>query len=243
MKKTSVPLVIAFTPDYFIPAATCLYSIITSMQAEGELHVICLLSEELPERLKLKIQLIGEGRTCYSFVNLQGKLQHINIDQKYTEAASYRLLLPDLLPEYKKVIYIDCDIIVRNDLVQLYHSIDLGMNYLAAVFEASMDFQLDHLKTIGCNPNEYINSGFLIMNLELMRKDNMVEKFIEASKVDYLEFPDQDVLNQLCKDRILALPPYYNSIRTFYLPQYKKFFLQKYTEQDWLEVHRHGTVH
>lgn len=35
--------------------------------------------------------------------------------------------------------------------------------------------------------------------------------------------------------RILALPPYYNSIRTFYLPQYKKFFLQKYTEQDWLE--------
>ena len=54
MKKTSVPLVIAFTPDYFIPAATCLYSIITSMQAEGELHVICLLSEELPERLKLK---------------------------------------------------------------------------------------------------------------------------------------------------------------------------------------------
>ena len=243
MKKTSVPLVIAFTPDYFIPAATCLYSIITSMQAEGELHVICLLSEELPERLKLKIQLIGEGRTCYSFVNLQGKLQHIYIDQKYTEAASYRLLLPDLLPEYKKVIYIDCDIIVRNDLVQLYHSIDLGMNYLAAVFEASMDFQLDHLKTIGCNPNEYINSGFLIMNLELMRKDNMVEKFIEASKVDYLEFPDQDVLNQLCKDRILALPPYYNSIRTFYLPQYKKFFLQKYTEQDWLEVHRHGTVH
>ena len=171
------------------------------MQAEGELHVICLLSEELPERLKLKIQLIGEGRTCYSFVNLQGKLQHIYIDQKYTEAASYRL------------------------------------------FEASMDFQLDHLKTIGCNPNEYINSGFLIMNLELMRKDNMVEKFIEASKVDYLEFPDQDVLNQLCKDRILALPPYYNSIRTFYLPQYKKFFLQKYTEQDWLEVHRHGTVH
>ena len=51
-----------------------------------------------------------------------------------------------------------------------YHSIDLGMNYLAAVFEASMDFQLDHLKTIGCNPNEYINSGFLIMNLELMRR-------------------------------------------------------------------------
>ena len=71
-----------------------------------------------------------------------------------------------------------------------------------------------------------------------MRRDGMVAKFIEASKADYLEFPDQDVLNQLCKKRIVGLPPYYNSIRTFYLPQYKRFFLQKYTEQDWKEVHQ-----
>ena len=41
----------------------------------------------------------------------------------------------------------------------------------------------------------------------------------------------------------MGLPPYYNSIRTFYLPQYKHFFLRRYTEQDWEAVFRHGTVH
>lgn len=238
-----VPVVIAFTPNYFIPASTCLYSIFASLDTEEQMHVICLLSEELPDRLKQEIQLIGGERAQYSFINLQGRLQNIYIDAKYTEVASYRLLLPDLLPEYDKVMYIDCDIIVRNNLVKLYRSVDLGNHYLAAVFEAPMDFQLGHLKVIGCHPDEYVNSGFLIMNLELMRRDNMVEKFIDASKADYLEFPDQDVLNQLCKKRILGLPPFYNSIRTFYLPQYKQYFLKKYTEQDWVDVHRHGTVH
>ena len=243
MNHTPVPLVIAFTPDYFIPAATCLYSIFENMRPDGQLHVICLLGGELPERLRQKIQVIGGQCARYSFVNLQGRLQDIYVDAKYTEAASYRLLLPDLLPEYDKVIYIDCDVIVRNDLVGLYHSVELGRNYLAAVFEAPLEFQMERFKAIGCDPMEYINSGFLIMNLKQMRRDKMVDKFLEASKADYLEFPDQDVLNRLCKGRIIGLAPYHNSIRTFYLPQYKKSFLQKYTEQDWEEVRRHGTVH
>lgn len=241
--NSSIPIAIAFTPNYFIPAATCLYSIFMNMESDEQVHVICLLSEEISEKLKQKIQLIGEGRAQYSFVNLKGQLQDIYVNAKYTEATSYRLLLPDLLPEYDKVIYIDCDIIVRNDLGKLYHTTSLENNYLAAVFEAPLDCQIERFESLGCNPMEYINAGFLIMNLKLMRRDNMVERFLKASKADYLEFPDQDVLNQLCKGRILGLPPYYNSIRTFFLSQYKQFFLQKYTEQDWRDIHHHGTVH
>lgn len=50
MNTGMIPLVVAFTPNYFVPAATCLYSIFENMQMEVRLHIICLLSEELPER-------------------------------------------------------------------------------------------------------------------------------------------------------------------------------------------------
>ena len=243
MSVDMIPVVVAFTPGYFIPASTCLFSAFDCLEQGEKLHVICLLSEELPQRMKQKIRLIGNGRSRYTFINLRGRLRDIYVDAKYTEAASYRLLLPDLLPEYEKVIYMDCDLIVRNDLAVLYRTVNLGENYLAAVFEAPLDFQAEHIKKIGCEPMKYINSGFLIMNLKLMRNDRMVEKFLEASKAGYLEFPDQDVLNRLCKDRILGLSPCYNGIRTFYLPQYKKDFLHKYSEQDWKEVQEHGNVH
>ncbi|MCL1675692.1 glycosyltransferase family 8 protein [Elizabethkingia meningoseptica] len=238
-----VPIVIAFTPNYFIPAATCLYSILKHSPEAEKFHVICLLTEELPQRMKENLKKLDENRIRFSFMNLTGKLQDIYIDERYTVAASYRLLLPEILPEYDKVLYIDCDVIVRNDLAKLYHEVDLGDNYMAAVYEASLDFQTPYLISIGCEPGKYINSGFLVMNLAQLRQDNMVPRFLEAAKAEGLQFPDQDVLNQLCKDRILGLPPYYNSIRTFFLPQYKKDFLHYYSEEDWAQIQQHGTIH
>ncbi|HFK5529222.1 TPA: glycosyltransferase family 8 protein [Elizabethkingia anophelis] len=239
----AIPLVLAFTPNYFIPAATCLYSIIKNSSKAEKFHVICLLTEELPLDMIEKLKRLTSDRIQYSFINLTGKLKDVYIDERYTIAASYRLLLPDLLPEYDKALYIDCDVIVRNNLAELYNEIDLKDNYLAAVYEASLDFQIPYLHSIGSRPGEYINSGFLIMNLKQLRQDGMVTRFLQAAKSDGLQFPDQDVLNKLCKGRILALPPYYNSIRTFFLPQYKKDFLNYYSEKDWNNVQEHGTIH
>lgn len=236
------PIVVAFTPNYFVPAATCIFSILESGKGE-EYHFICLLTEDLPKDLKELLVNLGGDRCRFSFISLAGKLQDIYVDEKYTVAASFRLLLPDLLPLYDKVLYVDCDMIVRNNLSELYRAIDLQDSYLAGVFETTLDFQQEHIRAISCDPGEYVNSGLLLMNLSQLRKDNMVEKFLEAAKVEGLEFPDQDVLNQLCKGKIIGLPPYLNSIRSFLLPQYKAFFLQYYTNQDWQDVQNEGNVH
>lgn len=49
-----------------------------------------------------------------------------------SKAAYFRLLIPELIREYDKCIYLDCDIIVHGDLKELYE-IELGNNYLAGV--------------------------------------------------------------------------------------------------------------
>jgi lipopolysaccharide biosynthesis glycosyltransferase len=239
-----VPVVIAFTPNYFVPAATCLQSLIRCANEKDKYHIICLLTEDLPETYREKLfRLDALKRLHFTFLTLQDELKDAYIDEKYTVAASYRLLLPDLLPQFDKIIYVDCDIILRTNLAELFYSVDVKDHYFAAVYEAALDFQEEHIRSIGCEPGWYINSGFLVMNLQQLRKDNMTEKFVQALHADYLEFPDQDVLNMLCKGKIIGLPPYYNSIRTFFLPQYKKDFLKRYTEKDWEAVHRKGNIH
>ena len=237
------PIVLAFTSNYFVPAATLLCSVLRHSPAPAHFEVICLLTKALPEQMIQELSLLGGERLQFRYINLEGQLQHIYIDPKYTVAAAYRLLLPELLPEFDKVLYVDCDIIVQNDLAALFREVDMGDHYLAGVAEATLNFQLAHMKGIDCTPGTYINSGFLIMNLKQLRQDKMVEKFMVAASAAFLLFPDQDVLNQLCKGRILYLPPYHNAIRTFYLPQYKQAFLSYYTEQDWQAVQRHGNIH
>jgi len=239
----STPVAIAFTPNYFVPAATMLKSMLDASDKAETFKVICLVTEDIPERMKEKLLRLGNGRLEFEYINLGGRLKDVYTDEKYTEAASFRLLMPDILSEYKSIVYIDCDIIVRQDIARLYKGLYLGDNYLAVVFEAPVEGQAQRFEALGCNPSEYFNSGFLVMNLEQMRQDNITEKLLDACRVDYLEFPDQDALNQVCKDRVLPMSPIYNGIRTFFLPQYKKAFLKQYPKRLWRDVQKSGTIH
>ena len=235
------PLAIAFTPNYFVPAATMLKSLLDA--SEGSYHVICLVTEEIPQRMQDKLVRMGGGRLEFEYIPMKGRLQGIYIDPRYTEAASFRLLLPELLPEYDTIVYIDCDVIVRQDIDKLYNQTDLGNQYLGVVFEAPIENQAERFKALGCDPNRYFNSGFLLMNLEAMRKEKVSEKLLEACRVDYLEFPDQDALNQVCQGHVLPLSPVYNGIRTFFLPQYKADFVRQYSATLWDRVQKEGTIH
>ena len=81
-----------------------------------------------------------------------------------------------------------------NDLIDVYE-LDLGNNVIAAV---------------PTRTNKYINSGFLLMDIEKIRKEKIYDKWILESKEHQYKNPDQDVLNYTLIGRILFLPLRYN---------------------------------
>lgn len=235
-------LAIAFTPNYIVPAATMLRSLLDA--STGAFEVICLVTDPIPERMQEKLVRLGEGRLSFRYLPLKGRLEGIYTDPRYTEAASFRLLLPELLPEYDKILYIDCDVIVRQDVGKLYNETELGDKWLGVVFEAPIEQQAERFRALGCDPNRYFNSGFLLMNLAQMRRDHVSEQLLEACRVPYLEFPDQDSLNQVCQGHVLPLSPLYNGIRTFFIKKYKSDFIRQYgSEELWKQVQHEATIH
>ena len=88
--------------------------------------------------------------------------------KRITRPAYYRLALPILLPNINKIIYLDGDTITLIDLKEMY-DIDMD-NYYYKGF-------LDYLKdSFNPNNNLYLCSGVLLINLEELRKDDMVNK-------------------------------------------------------------------
>lgn len=238
-----IPIVIAFTENYFVSASVLLTSLLQNSSHTKTFHIICLISDDLPKRMEESFNQINSDRLTFEFLNLKNKIPDIYIDPKFTVAASYRLLLPELLLDYNKVLYVDCDIIIRMDMAEFFLNTDLEGYYLAAVYESVLDHQIDYIKKLGCSAEKYFNSGVLLFNLSELRRDNMTSKFIESSKCNKLKFPDQDVLNIHCQNRTLGVDPVYNSIRTFYVPQYKKIFLNTYNIEQWKIVQNSGNVH
>jgi len=141
-----------------------------------------------------------------------------NSDGYFTQANFIRLFLTTILPELDKVIYLDCDIIVKQDLSKLWNT-DITNYSLGAV----IDIAAEHKRFEG-----YINSGVLLINLDYWRKNNIQQKFIEyIENGGVCDFVDQDVINYELKGTILYLSMKYNVQTPFYFrksryPDYQK---------------------
>lgn len=120
-----------------------------------------------------------------------------------TLATYYRLKLSTLLPEVNKIIYLDCDMVVNSSLEGLFNT-DINNYYVAGVQDINK-------KMINENPN-YVNAGMLIFNLDLIRKDNVEEKFVKYTQENFetIKCGDQTIINEVCKDKIKLLDETWN---------------------------------
>jgi lipopolysaccharide biosynthesis glycosyltransferase len=110
-------------------------------------------------------------------------------------------------------MYFDADVIFLDCLTEL-DDIDLKDNLIAGVKDIlntkSYWKRLQAGKIDSSLFGGYINSGFMILNLKKIRETGLYEKWLEISKVEKYRYPDQDLFNLTCKERILRLPLRYN---------------------------------
>ena len=128
----------------------------------------------------------------------------------------YRFFIPRLFPMYDKAVYIDSDIILRDDIGELF-DIDLGDNVAGAVPERVMktvpEFKKYANEALGVPYNEYVNTGVIVMDLKKMRKMHFLStivKMISEYDADLLA-PDQDYFNVILKGKIKFLSRDWNT--------------------------------
>jgi lipopolysaccharide biosynthesis glycosyltransferase len=130
-------------------------------------------------------------------------LQYVQIDpswfdvykniltHKYISIATYyRLKLSKLLPNVDRVIYLDCDVIVRSSLKELFNT-DLEDNYMAGVIDSRVKYKPKWKDT------KYVNAGVLLMDLNKIKQDGIEDKFVEFTKenIERIKAGDQDIIN------------------------------------------------
>lgn len=133
-----------------------------------------------------------------------------------TKAAYYRIIIPNLFPNLKKVLYLDCDTIVIGNVLELY-KININNYYFAAVEDLYMG-QARHNDLNIPLAAKYFNSGVMLINLERWRNNNLSQlilNFIKNSKIK-LEFHDQDAINANTFNKWLNLPLKFNYMSTLF---------------------------
>lgn len=145
-------------------------------------------------------------------------------NHSFSAPAYFRLFSASILPStVEKVIYIDGDAIVLDDLSDLW-SVNIDLKAVAGVLDCNQSpSQYNRLKIR--SKNSYINSGVLLINLKYWRENDSERKFREYLKENTPEYVDQDVINHIFQDNKKILPLQYNLTRGYYFkPQFAQFY-------------------
>lgn len=211
MKKAEVIPIFFTVDDVYIPfLAVALQSLIDNA-SDKNYYSIKILYTNISEENQAKINKYQKENVDIEFVDLNYYINKVK-DKLYTRdyysATTYfRLFIPDLYPQYDKVLYLDSDIVVLSDIADLYN-IDMEDNLVAAapddVIQTIKVFQEYAELVVGVTDHKrYFNAGILLMNLDELRKFKFQDKFLYLlSKVKFSVGQDQDYLNRLCKGRV-----------------------------------------
>lgn len=125
-----------------------------------------------------------------------------------------------------KILYLDGDTVVQNDLTELFE-LDISNYYFAAVQDTAGKAYREQVGIIG--KDKYINSGVMLINLKKWREEKIDDAFLRFIRKYDGNVPccDQGTLNGVCKGKIMFLPPKYNLMTpmlTFKSNEIRKLF-------------------
>ena len=205
-----IPIAYALNEGYFYPTFVSIISILVNSNISCCYVIYLLLAADgsFPELLINKFkELENQYHNCkIIFIDIEEEIYAKAFTKRYPKAAYYRLLIADIVTDYDRVIYLDGDTIIFNDLIEM---INLDMKNNIAL--GWVDNGFINAKQFNVTINHYITSGVILFNVKKMREENITDKLFNFMNKYYeqLNQEDQTILNIVLYDRIDFLPAKY----------------------------------
>ena len=210
-----VPVVFASNDEYAPYAGVAIESILRNA-GEGNFYRIYMLYDRMSRYHRESLEQIRRSNASVHCIDVSKRVDALREDlferAHFTRETYFRFLIPELFSFYDKIIYLDCDLVVRADLAELLAE-ELGTDLAAAVWNRSAGNFANQRLELGLELERYVNAGVLVINVRQWRAEDTAAaclRTLRETPREQLLCLDQDVLNMVCKDRIRLLDPAWN---------------------------------
>lgn len=190
--------------NYVVPTGVTIQSVIANRAPTTQLHFHIMLFEVS----------VANHQALESFAGPDVQVSLIDVRAEdfpncqvkegvyWTLPVWFRLRYATFFPEIDKILALDSDMIIREDLTPLWDT-DISDVYVAAVpsgqdpDEVAQYLNLPRIKGICLNP------ATSLMNLRKFREDNIEQKCFDFLNANYarLHFNEEDILNNVLQDQ------------------------------------------
>ena len=227
MNKLAVALIT--DANYVMQISVVISSIIAN--AKNTQYDIFVLGSNLPDKDINILLSMSTDNVKVNIVDVGNKFRNITNKQKWSNTVFIKFDIPYLIPQYDKVLYLDGDMVVNQDLTELAE-LDLKDYYAAVVPDVTQVLQNELYPNI----DNYFCAGMMLLNTKKIREtfsfEFLLNYYYENQEICYSL--EQDVFNFLFGHNILHLPIKYQYIvlYDFYLKNnLKKFYEIKYSRE------------
>lgn len=222
--QNNIPIVVRIS-DYYAPYfGVLLQSIIDNADSNNNYDVIVLEHTVTKENKEIIANmLVGKDNISVRYFDPEYLLYDISFYIPlaiYSKETYYTILTPWLLPNYDKLLILDCDLILTGDVVEEIYNQDIS-NYFAAACKdilfggmlnvndnGYVDYAAKTLKLK--NPYNYVNAGVILLNTAKIRKELKLNFILKKLKKSKYRICEQDLINVVFDERIKFIDNKYN---------------------------------
>ncbi|MEG2414402.1 MAG: glycosyltransferase [Kiritimatiellia bacterium] len=246
----TIPIIHCFDHNYILPAGVCFQSLLATANPDTfyALHVIgTALTDEDKETLLTIVRKFPNA--SLEFIEAPaldlpggGEISSGNLSKD----VFYKMLIPELFPQYDVAIVTDVDVVYKNDIATAF-------DYLSADDDAyfcgteDIGYSVWHnkgiLRELGA-PKFFVRynrlfsseeraalkvgAGFCLFNCKRMRENNIPQRCLEFARKNFsrLLLLEQDVLNIVCASKVKTMPSRFMAIA-----YYDKYYQELTAEQ------------
>ena len=167
---------------YLYPTLVAMTSLVENIGKNVFYDIYVLISPDFTEKNKniLKSVETRHPDDCkIIFIQMSDQYEGKDTNSDIPLASYYRLELHNLLPNVDRVIYMDGDTIVFQDLSELI-TLDMKGNYILGF----LDTKVNELEKFNIKNGIFVCAGVILMDLHALRKNNYSQKFNDFLEVN-----------------------------------------------------------
>lgn len=231
LRDNSINIIYMSDMKYLPYMMVSLHSAIKNKSPESK-YKVHIIGEKLDEEaIKSLKEMEQDNVKIEVYQSREQKLdeKHLGRFEDY-KVSLQKLFIAEYVPHLKKALYIDADTLIQKDLTELYQT-DITENYAAASKDGMMYQYPDYVSGIKMSGRDfYFNSGVMLLNLEKIRKDDIIRRARIYFNTHQDVFGDQDVLNSVFGKHVILISYRYNCNSVFFEEKDAKFLSEFYKE-------------
>lgn len=220
-----------FSDNKYVPyLGTAVCSAINNANRTTNLDIL-IFQNGYSEDNKMKLASLAGNKKNISirFIDMKGFIDQLSVNpsKRVSVNCFAKIFCTDtIFRKYERIIVLDSDLLILQDLLELYH-FDMKGKMIAAAREIyilimakngyhtdeRLNYMLlrDYLNELGLEPDNYFNTGVLLFDIKKCQEDEVQKKMIEINtKFPTMMYAAQDDFNILFKNRWAELQPKWN---------------------------------